>query len=389
MMTPHQPPITDAVYYLSIAKHGISGNLELAAPYAYRPAVPLIAGALAALTGAEPEDAFLWITRVSAVLLLCIAYFFARSFEASFLDALAILCIVGFSLFHVKYPLYLPTMVDVEAVVMITIATWLMLKRRYVAGFVICSVGLFFKEFLLVPSLILVVLLLKDYRRDHSVRYLRFALLAAIAFALCFLLPRITFPVQAAFGSNLQFVLDAQHPWMYLQNLRMFLSGPLDLRRDVNILFVLASYWLPALVLVTPSRIRSIRDNLAGESLTLTLFMIFLLVLTMIGGTNIMIFVTYGVPVLVLVLSLLLRSASAAEVIFALAVTFVFNRIWLQIPLMSDNIGASMDVYGGWASRLNESTLYRTLEMIGYVFAAFVLRHLLRGSRPPEEKTAV
>jgi hypothetical protein len=175
---------------------------------------------------------------------------------------------------------------------------------------------------------------------------------------------------------------------MYLRNLRMFLSGPFDLHRDINILFALSSYWLPVLVLVSPSRIRTVREGLADHSLTLIFFMILLLVLTVIGGTNIMIFVTYGVPLLVVVLALALRDASMAETVLVIVATFVFNRTWIQLPLMSTDIAASMDVYGGWDSRINETTLYRTIEMAGYILGALLLRRLLRSSNPLQEKNA-
>jgi hypothetical protein len=381
LLTPHQSPIADAVFYVNIAKHGIIGNNELAAPYAYRPAVPLVAGTIARIMGITYETAFVWIARVSAVTLLCLACFLARSIGATFLHAVAVMCVVAFSLFHVRYPLYLPTMVDVEAVAMITLAVWLILRRRYLLGFFVCSAGLFFKEFLAIPSVLLVVQLTKEYFRERSERHLLlYALLASVTFALCFLVPRLTFPVRIGFGSNLQFVLDAAQPSMYMQNLRTFLSGPFDLYRNVNILFALASYWLPVLILLSPPRIRTIRESLADDSSTLVLFMILLLVLTMVGGTNIMIFVTYGVPLLVIVLALALRNASIVEIVFVVVVTFIFNRIWVQLPLMSSDIAGSMDVYGGWDSRLNETTLYRTLEMTGYVFSAIFLRRLLRTS---------
>src|ERR1035441_5863810 len=77
----------DAWYYLDMAKNGLAGSHRLAAPFAYRPVVPLTVGAIARMLHADPETTFHAATDVIAVILLVLAFYWTRSFGGSELAA--------------------------------------------------------------------------------------------------------------------------------------------------------------------------------------------------------------------------------------------------------------------------------------------------------------
>ena len=90
-----------------------------------------------------------------------------------------------------------------------------------------------------------------------------------------------------------------------------------------------------------------------------------------------MIFITYSAPVLVVVLAALMRqSPRPAEVIVMLCAVLVFNRFWEAIPSFSGEFDRAIDIYGGWSTRINQATLFRSLELAGYLVLAAAARFL-------------
>jgi hypothetical protein len=171
-----------------------------------------------------------------------------------------------------------------------------------------------------------------------------------------------------------QFFDPVHHPETWT---RLF-TLPLDFARDLNIPYSLASYWLPTLLLVTPSRGRRVWEELAEIRQLMLLYLALVVVVSVYAGTNIMVFAAYTLPLQVIALARLFRcEISGAEIAFMLGAVLVFNRALLPIPELGHDPAAlnrHMDFYGGWASRISLATALRSLELASYVAAAGLLR---------------
>jgi len=262
---------------------------------------------------------------------------------------------------------------------MFVLATWLLIERRYTACLVVSLVGLFFKEFLLMPSLALLLVLYREYQREKSASLLLMAITTVTTVAICFVLPRLLVPVIAVYGNSLRIGLPEASLLGYLHNLRALLSDPLDPGRLLNIVFASGGYWLPSLVLLNRDRFRRSWLLLSGDRLVWTASLASLAVLTLVGGTNIMIFVTYAVAAQAMLLSAVYsEKIHWLESLYALAVVIVFNRLWTPVPSYEADFFGAIDMFGGWGSRLTVSTAYRVLEMAGYLLVAVPVRHIAR-----------
>jgi hypothetical protein len=145
---------------------------------------------------------------------------------------------------------------------------------------------------------------------------------------------------------------------------------PLAPLRDVNIVFSVASYFLPLLALGGRGRLRRAWAGL-GEparravavSATVTL------ALTIYGGTDIARFTAYFVAVQTIVLAALFRQGVAPiEVALTLVAVAVFNRVHVfTVPM--EPIDRYLDFYGGFADRVNAATAWRAAELAAWIVA--------------------
>ncbi|HTO93749.1 MAG TPA: hypothetical protein VMM80_05235 [Bacteroidota bacterium] len=376
-VTPRQPPFSDAVWYVRMATEGMTGDAVLAAPYAYRPAVPFAVHLLFAGLGLPVESGFALLSILGAVALLTLSFLLARRQGLGILPSLCILSCVGFSFYHVKYALAAACMVDIEAVPLMVAAVWALIEGRYLLSIAVATFGLLFKEFLAVPLAVAFTVLLHQYARERDMRGLALSVAAAAGFGLFFVLPRFVVPVEGLFGDMFMWMPGDRQQLGYIANLRRLLSDPFDPARLANLLFVTLSYWLPALMLLTPGRARVAWTALEGSRMILCGVLILVLCLSAVGGTNQMLFITYSAPVLVVVLAALMRqSPRPVEVILMLCAVLVFNRFWEAIPSFSREFDRAIDIYGGWSTRVNQATLFRSLELVGYLVLAAAARFM-------------
>jgi len=381
-------PLYDGAFYVQMSITGLDDSRHLAAPFAYRPAVPMLVRMLCEWTSLPVLTGYAIVTRVAAVIQLFLVFALAVSFGAGLRGSLAVMGAAALSLFHVKYPLYFFTLVDIEGYCFAVLATWALVRRRYAACVAASCAGLFFKEFLIIPPLLVMLALFREHRRDPARRSLARVIVAmlwvAVPTALCFLAPRILIPVRQSY----QFFDPLHHPETWI---RLF-TIPLDFARNLNIPYSFASYWLPTLLLVTPSRARRVWQELVEIRWLLVLYLLFTALLCLYGGTNIMIFAAYTLPLQVIVLAHLCRGeTSGAEIVFMLAAVAVFNRALLPIPELGHDpavLHRHMDFYGGWSSRVSLATALRAAELAAYIAAAAGLRLALSRRRPGGESKA-
>jgi hypothetical protein len=270
-------------------------------------------------------------------------------------------------------------------------ATWALVRDRLLISLMISAIGLLFKEFLLVPLALVFIVAVFRSRSHSSMRYSVLAFGALAAFGVFFVLPRILIPVQIAFGANLEWPFRHPDTFRYVRNLPTFLASPLDGGRALNVVYAAASYWLPTILLVTTSRLKTTWAGLAGIRSILIWFLGLVLVLVFVGGTNVMIFVTYSVPVQIVCLAILLKKdVSVLEATTIVIIIFVFNRIWMRIPSFEYDFPDAIDVYGGWSSRISGTTVFRSIEMAAYVVLVAVVRsaHARMSGLPKREVPA-
>jgi hypothetical protein len=335
--------------------------------------MPWLVRGVSAVTGASIVQGFRGVGFASAVLLLGLTVFWARRRIGFTAPAAFVAVCVGFAFTHVKFPLYFSTLVDVAAYPILVLALWLGLSRRYTASLLAACVGLLFKEFLIIPVALLVYRMHTDQGLRPHARRTREVLAVSLALAVV-LLPRLAVPVVASFQE-----VDPLHDPRSLQNL---LADPLSWRRHVNIVYAWTGYWLPVLLLCTQERVRTAWRSLEGIRGWLALHLFLVWLMTLYGGTNIFVFVSYAVGAQIVVLcALAAQRIPRRELALVLAALAVYNRIPWDIPDPALSFDRYIDFTGGWATRLPIESGLRILEMAGYVTAMVLLRRFV----PPRE----
>ncbi len=401
LLTNRMTPEWDMKYYLDMAADGVIGNKHLVAPFAYRPAAPLLVGAIARALNLGPEVAFRICAHLMCVVFIVCCFYFAKAIGAHEISAALLAVTLALNFQIVKWNLFAGAMVDIYAYPLILLAFWLMIRKRFYPCLFVSAIGLFFKEFMILPLLTqAAAVAVKRWRNgllqraeqkfspkqrlSHPVKRLAITLLVLCA---CFLLPRLFIHVVQTF----QDIDPINQP----SSLRRLYWYPESLRRDFNIVFAYLSWWLPALLLVDAKRLQLIWNRLRPYRLLCGLYLGFHFLLVMYGGTNLDIFATYSLPVLIMVLAVLLDQGAVQlwERVLMVAVVIGFNRIWMHIPLPQEGLGPYLNFYGGYHMLVTRRSLFRFAELLIYVAGFWALRAFItrrgRETRQREAATAL
>jgi hypothetical protein len=366
--TNSMPPKYDGLQYVDMARNGIIGNPNLVSPMAYRPGMPFASRVVADLLSVPVESGFRIFGWISSLCFLICVFALARHFAVDYRHALLTMVILGLSFAHIKFPLFFYTLVDVSAYPLMVLSFWALVTRRHALCLLVSSVGVLFKEFLAIPLFLVILHFGWAYWHGRSGRNLARLVVALGIGVSVVLIPRLCIPVSAT-G---QFVDPLNNPG----TLKNVLIAPLDEGRLFNIMFAVAGYWLPTILLLTRSRIDRVWADLRGATgWAMAVSLLLVVLLTMYGGTNIFVFVAYSVAVQTVVLALLFRhGVGVAEGIYVVAVTLLFNKVLLHVPPPADGFGAYVDFYGGYSSRVALPSLMRSIEMGAYVILAMAIR---------------
>ena len=365
-------PFNEAIYYTDMAQNGFVGNSHLAAPFAYRPIVPLVVHIITLLFGISTINGFIIIATLSAVLLLFLTFLFVRNLGGSLTTSLVAMGVIGCSFYHVKYPLFIPSMVDVEAYVLMLLAMWALLKKKFILCALISMVGVLFKEFLLIPPFIMILILLKESFDRRSLHNMILILFTIIVVGISFALPRMLLHIPDA--------MDFQEIHRYPGNVRwrMMMRTPFDYLNSINVLFAMLSYWFPTILLATSNRIRHAKDRLREKGIYIIIYIALVILFTIFGGTNHSIFITYSFVAQAFIIMLFVdRGIYLWEIIFLFGAMIIFNRLFYPIPLPSDNFYNFIEFYGGWSSLVTWHSMARLLELTGFVAVNVMLRKIL------------
>lgn len=373
LLTNSTAPVWDAESYVDMAQNGIAENPHLVAPFAYRPAVPWLAGTIARLADIEVESAFAIVARVGALATLVLAWRLARALRASEGVARAVQGATALAFAHVKLPLFFPTLVDGPSYVPYLLAFVAWVERRVWLALACALLGLAFKEFALVPCALVAL----DAACARPRRRWVLALAALAGTALVFAGIRAAIHVER----SQQFVDTSS-----FDELRLWLLWvPRKWDRDLNLVLALAAYLLPVLMLSTRERWRAVRASAALGPPAWTWWAALALVafLALYGGTNLATFASYALPVQIAWLCAFARERiSRAELICVLIALVIYNRALWPLPSPREEFDAYIDgFYGPWGSRLNARSAWRALEVAGWIAAAWTVRALSRRAR--------
>ncbi len=368
LLTNHMAPQWDMHYYLDMATHGLSGNRDLAAPFAYRPGAPLLVGGISHLLHSDPERTFRACNAAMCVAFIVGCFYFARWLGASIFASTFSSISLALNFFVVKWTLFSGTMVDIYAYPFLLAAFAALLRKRVYICLVTCSIGLFFKEFLLVPLAVQTILLLVEHRLKGWKKSWKPLLFTGLMLTGCFVLPRLVIPVARTFQD-----IDPLNDGSTIQRLFTY---PMSRKHDFNIAFAYLAGWLPVLLLLSRSRVQLLSRRLRPHFRVIALFMFFHFVLVMYGGTNIDIYITYCAPLQLMALVILLDEGHVRmwEAGFVLAAVIVFNRVWMAVPLPENGMDAYLDFYGGYYMRVTRSSFFRMGEIFTYILVLAALR---------------
>lgn len=384
--------VWDHYHYIDMAQNGIRGNEALVAPYAYRPIVPLLAGVIGRVTERSVLAGFRAVTYAGLISQLVLIYVLARQFTRQQWAAWVVMLVAAISTYHVKFLLFDIYRPDSLAFTLILIGMLAFVRRQRLVtarqmsnaavgvqraaplqpdhspGAVLytliilltSALGLLVREFCALPAALLAARLLLEFVRTRRLRPLLEALGIVAVIGLAYWLPQKLISV----GRSDQFLSsDLSNLWDIVSNIP----------RSFNILLGAAIYLLPLLVLLTPPRARRLWARLGDHRLDMALYVVIVLALALVGGSDIVRFVVYlFVPVIILLALLLDDGMRPAEVIYALLATAVYNRILSPIP--QESLEAYLDFYIVWFDRTSPVTWLRAGELLLWILGAFALR---------------
>jgi len=150
-------------------------------------------------------------------------------------------------------------------------------------------------------------------------------------------------------------------------------------RRDVNIVYSYLAFWLPVLLLINRKRFNIVRHRLRDVWVACSIYLLLQCCLVMYGGTNLMIFVSYSLPVALLVYVCVLKYGGVTlhELVVLIAVVFIFNRNWQFVPLPNTSFEQYLDFLGGYNDFLTRHSFARMIELAAWLIGFWTVRALL------------
>ncbi|MEX2141676.1 MAG: hypothetical protein WD894_20595, partial [Pirellulales bacterium] len=298
------------------------------------------------------------------------------------------------SIGHLKNNLYFNN--SMEGVTQVLMIGWClaMFTRRWLLATILCVVGLCTREMFLIPSALLCgQLAIAWWHTRHRATLVRLAIAGGLT-AAAFVLPRLLIPVAATIQ-----LIDPLYDESWFSKL---LHVPLNWKRDLNLMIGIASYSLPALMLVTRERWRLVWQRLEAFHFAGIAYCGLWLLLTLWGGTDLYRYVTYLFLPLTFILAAMFvdrqSSPRFAEVMLALVATAIHNKIFSHIPAIGDNLDVYLDFWPAFEDRLNAAAGLRLAQIGALVLAAWGLRWALSRwstdsaaadqSRPPLRRAA-
>jgi hypothetical protein len=211
-------------------------------------------------------------------------------------------------------------------------AIWAFMQNRWGRVLALSCVGLFFREFLIIPPILLCFItfwhILCNHDRRKNVLWL---LMTLSLVSLVVIVPRLLIPVTDNIGTT----FDATSLNHLLQDLiRPFRSQ----ERWLRYLYATLSVIFPALLMINTDRLRHILPNMRSQILPLLIYSLVVLVLSAHGGSDTGRFFSYLFIPMLFILFAIVKYARvlSLESGFVILFTALFNRVFWAIPLETD-----------------------------------------------------
>jgi hypothetical protein len=362
--------VWDFVYYIDMAEHGVWGNPNLGAPYAYRFLTPLIARFLNFTFHQRTYFGFKVTAYLGLTGELFGLYWLARKLKDNFFQALIVMMTTALALFNVKFLVFDFYRPDQLAYPLLVFSILALLADRWWLALILSTVGLISREYLIIPPLIILYTCLRDWLRDRrDWRPVAKAATVAVSVGLVFALPRALIPV-----SFTQQILDPFHDPNYMKTL---IGMPFNWSRDFNFLFDILAYFMPLLILATPQRLKHAWEGIRPVRAWFFIYVAVNLVGMMYGGTDMMRYVTFFfIPQTLLLIYVLREDVHILEIVYLAIAMVIFNRLLDKFPIWDFN--AYLDFYGGYGDHIDVQSILRLVQVIGFIFGGQALRWLLQ-----------
>ena len=355
----------DSKIYIGMAEHGLTR--DRISPFAYRFAGPFLAGEIQRSTDRTMYESFKLLTYAGAVSQLFLVFLLVRQLARSEKSAYVGMLVVAFSLFNIKYPLFDVYRPDILAYPIILIGTWFALKDRFFLLLLTTMAGLQFREFTIVPLIAYLAVKIQHYPRKE---WIDKAVLSILAMLAAIAIPRLLIPVQ---GHHDAVELSRNG---FEQALDILVMWP----RNLNIVFIVLAYFLPALILYSAPRLRAGLEEVPAEIVHYFIHYSWaVLLLLILGGTDLGRFASYFFLPLALLTGFLVKDHSSFKILLVLMIQFVFNRIWLPFPVQ--DVMALTNFYSGWYDVINTASIWRFAELAVWMILGRILVHARLFSR--------
>jgi len=368
----------DFVYYIDMAENGILHNDHLGAPYAYRPLTPMLARGINLLLGTETYFGFRITAYAGLLSTLFGIYLIARHFKLNFLSSCAVMLVPALALFNVKFLMFDFYRPDQLSYPMIVFGIYALLKGRWELALLCSVIGLQTREYPIIPALLVMWEAFRAWladKRDWK-PYFR-AGITVVVVGLAVFLPRMIIPVTFT-----QQILDPFNDPSYLKTL---LGMPFEWKRDYNFVFNLVAYFLPVLILFTPTRLKTAWREMGQYRAWVLIYVGVNLLGMMYGGTDMMRYATYFfIPQMFLMIFFLKQDVTLFEMLYLAVAGVIFNRLLFLFPIW--DFGLYLDFYGGYGDHINTSSHLRWLELIGLIGLGQALRFFIHKGKPMVEK---
>lgn len=364
----------DSNFYLGLAERGFERDLFVA-PFIYRYATPLLVRTLHQFTGLSIYKSFKLLTYVGLTGQLfgiyLVVHYLTRSRKSAYVGML----VVAFSMYNMKYLLFDVYRADTLAYALILLCTWFALKGHFVPLILVTAIGLQVREFVAVP---LLACLAAQLRQDGFRKSLRYIIISLLVLFIAAGLPRLFIPLVGN-EQDVKYSLEGIQHLLYLLSLW---------KRDINLVYVCFAYFLPFFIFYRTSKQKTIKKLLSAEHWSYFLsYMGVVLLLIIVGGTDMERFASYFFLPMAVFVGLLVIDQPLISIAVAVILQFIFNRIWLPFPIWDYDLFASF--YGGWSNIINPTTLWRYVEVGSYAVIGNVVIHFLDKSNENSHKPAI
>ncbi|HLO14677.1 MAG TPA: hypothetical protein VK206_07610, partial [Anaerolineales bacterium] len=357
----------DSILYIQMAERGLAPELRRS-PFIYRFAGPLLAGGLHNLTGLSIYKSFKVLVYLGAISELSGVFVLVRHLTKSEKSAYVGMLSVAFSLYNLKYPLFDVYRPDILAYPIILIGTRLAFHDYFFPLLLTTMPGLQFREFTIVP---LLAYLAAQFQHKGSQAAIRNVVISTIGLGIAVILPRYLIPASAH---------EEQVQLLSPEGIGQALSLLSFWSRDINIVYIVAAYFLPLLILYRRSAFRILLEEIPKGWLSyLAYYSGLVLLLVILGGSDLGRFASYFFVPLAVLVGLQVKNLSLPKILLILTIQIIFNRIWLAFPNWDFDL--MINFYAGWATTFNTVSLWRWAELIALVALGNFLVHVQFSSK--------